>query len=151
MRTSIAAAGQPTGVPTAAPVIEPQWPAVSTVSGAISVPVHKKLKPKVISAIDVYLPAGAFVPPTMAFDGDATAPSPARAAVHAIRVLRRCFKGTSRWSRFEVRRSSVGGAARNHMSGRRSNHADPRQAPGLARPFPFTQRRAPSANRSVDV
>jgi hypothetical protein len=30
MRTSMSGAGQPAGVPTAAPVIEPQCPAVST-------------------------------------------------------------------------------------------------------------------------
>ena len=48
----MSAAGHPAGVPTAAPVIEPQWPAVSTVVGAISVPVHRKEEPKVISAID---------------------------------------------------------------------------------------------------
>ena len=41
MRTSISGAGQEAGVATAAPVTELQWPAVSTVSGAISVPVQR--------------------------------------------------------------------------------------------------------------
>ena len=50
MRTSISGAGQPAGVATAAPVIEPQWPAVSTQVGAISVPVHRNDWPNVISA-----------------------------------------------------------------------------------------------------
>ena len=36
---------------TAAPVSEPQWPALSTVSGEISVPVQPKA-PKVISATE---------------------------------------------------------------------------------------------------
>ncbi len=49
-RTSISAAGQPAGLATAAPVTEPQCPAVSTQSGAITVPVQRKLLPKVISA-----------------------------------------------------------------------------------------------------
>ena len=41
--------GHEAGEATAAPVTEPQWPAVSTVVGEISVPVHRKA-PKVISA-----------------------------------------------------------------------------------------------------
>ena len=50
MRTVISCGGQAAGVPTAPPVIEPQWPAVSTHVGAISVPVHRNALPKVISA-----------------------------------------------------------------------------------------------------
>jgi hypothetical protein len=50
MRTSISCGGQAAGEPTAAPVIDEQWPAVSTQRGAISVPVHKKDEPKRISA-----------------------------------------------------------------------------------------------------
>src|SRR5688572_2172340 len=42
IRTSIRAAGHATGDETAAPVIELQCPAVSTVFGSISVPVQRK-------------------------------------------------------------------------------------------------------------
>ena len=40
MRTLIAAAGHEAGDATAVDVSDEQWPAVSTVSGEISVPVH---------------------------------------------------------------------------------------------------------------
>ena len=39
-------------------MIEPQWPAVSTSVGAISVPVHRNDWPNVISATDGYAPGG---------------------------------------------------------------------------------------------
>jgi hypothetical protein len=47
----------------------------------------------VISATEVYLPAGALVPPTTAEEGDAAAPSAAHAAIQAMSVLRTWFKG----------------------------------------------------------
>jgi hypothetical protein len=50
MRTSISCGGQAAGEATAAPVIDEQWPAVSTQFGAISVPVHRNDEPKRISA-----------------------------------------------------------------------------------------------------
>src|SRR5262249_44181424 len=59
------------GVPTAAPVIEPQCPAVSTHVGAISVPVHRKDWPNVISATAGYAPGAASLPPTTAIEGAA--------------------------------------------------------------------------------
>src|SRR3954471_3806440 len=71
MRTSMSCGGQPAGVPTAAPVIEPQCPAVSTHLGAISVPVHRNDWPNVISATAGYAPGAASFPPTTACDGAA--------------------------------------------------------------------------------
>ena len=45
MRTLIAAAGQEAGDATAVDVSDEQWPAVSTVSGEMSVPVHWNSRP----------------------------------------------------------------------------------------------------------
>src|SRR5687768_4836814 len=84
MRTSIAAAGQDAGDATAAPVSDEQWPAVRTVSGEISVPVHWNMKPKLICATAGYSPAEALVPPTIASEGEAVRPSEA----HAIALVR---------------------------------------------------------------
>ena len=84
MRTSMSAAGHAAGVATAAPVIEPQCPAVSTVVGAMSVPVHRKEEPKVISAIDGYAPGAASWPPTMASEGAAVRASDVQAVAAAI-------------------------------------------------------------------
>ena len=53
----------------APPVIEPQWPAVSTVSGAISVPVQRKPLAMITSETDGNSPAAALEPPTIAIDG----------------------------------------------------------------------------------
>ena len=50
-------------------MIEPQWPALSTVSGAISVPVHRKPLAMMTSATDGNSPGPALVPPTIAIDG----------------------------------------------------------------------------------
>jgi hypothetical protein len=50
MRTSISCGGHAAGEATAAPVIEPQCPAVSTHVGAISVPVHRNEEPRWTSA-----------------------------------------------------------------------------------------------------
>ena len=50
---------------------EPQCPAVSTVLGAISVPVQRNTLPNVIRATDGYSPAEALFPPTTASDGAA--------------------------------------------------------------------------------
>jgi hypothetical protein len=44
--------GHCAGVVTPAPVSDEQWAAVSTVRGAISVPVHRKAFPSTTSAID---------------------------------------------------------------------------------------------------
>ena len=52
--TSYALGGRPTGVgtspPVAAPVSDPQWPAVSTQSGAIRVPLHPNEPPMAMFA-----------------------------------------------------------------------------------------------------
>ena len=55
MRTLIKAGGCEAGVATGAPVIELQWPALSTHVGEISVPVHRN-GPNVISATAEYSP-----------------------------------------------------------------------------------------------
>src|SRR4051812_24851553 len=86
MRTVMSCGGHEAGVATAAPVIEPQWPALSTVSGAISVPVHRK-PPNVIWATDGYSPGAVSVPPTTADDGAAVTASSAQAHASATRVL----------------------------------------------------------------
>src|SRR4051812_30945097 len=83
MRTSMSCGGQPAGVPTAAPVIEPQCPAVSTHLGAISVPVHRNDCPKVISATAGYAPGAASWPPTTAIDGAALSAMAAQGAARA--------------------------------------------------------------------
>ena len=80
--------GQDAGEATAAPVSEPQWPALSTVSGEISVPVHPKA-PKVISATEGYSPGEASFPPTIAIAGDAVRARMEPAAASADRLLRR--------------------------------------------------------------
>src|SRR5215211_5136535 len=72
--TSISAAGQAIGDDTAAPVTELQWPAVRTVSGAISVPVQRNAL-YVTSATAGYSPGSASSPPTTASDGDAVCAS----------------------------------------------------------------------------
>src|SRR5690242_4445585 len=88
MRTSISCGGHAAGVPTAAPVIEPQCPAVSTQVGAISVPVHRNDCPNVISATAGYAPGAASFPPTMAIEGAAVRARAAHAAASA-RLSRR--------------------------------------------------------------
>ena len=67
---------------------EPQWPALSTVSGEISVPVQPKA-PKVISATEGYSPGDASLPPTIAIAGDAVKARMEPAAASAYRILRR--------------------------------------------------------------
>src|SRR4051794_1071788 len=84
MRTLMSGAGQEAGVATAAPVTEPQWPAVRTTVGEISVPVHRKA-PKVTSATAGYLPAGAFWPPTIAKDGVAAIARTAAVIASSVR------------------------------------------------------------------
>src|SRR5262245_61273225 len=88
MRTFMSGAGQEAGVATAAPVTEPQWPAVSTTVGEMSVPEHRKA-PKVTSAIDGYLPAGASWPPTMAKDGVAAIARTAAVIASSVKRFRR--------------------------------------------------------------
>ena len=75
---------------TAAPVSEPQWPALSTVSGEISVPVQPNA-PKVISATEGNSPAPASLPPTMAEDGAAVKARAASATVDERTRRRRRF------------------------------------------------------------
>src|SRR3954452_10220607 len=79
-------AGQAAGDATASPVIEPQWPAVSTQLGAISVPVHRNDAPKVIRATEGYAPLAVAWPPTMAEAGAAPASrsAPATRAAHIV-------------------------------------------------------------------
>ena len=79
--------GHEAGEATAAPVIEPQWPAVSTVVGEISVPVHRKA-PKVISATAGNSFGPAFVPPTTADDGAAEKARMAAMTASSVRDLR---------------------------------------------------------------
>src|SRR4051794_24095524 len=86
--TSMSGAGQAAGAATASPVIEPQWPAVSTQLGAISVPVHRNEAPKVIRATDGYAPAAVLWPPTMAEAGEAPVRSSAPATTAARSVER---------------------------------------------------------------
>src|SRR4051812_31827962 len=93
MRTVISGAGHDAGEATAAPVIEPQCPAVSTQLGAISVPVHRNALPKVISATDGYFPAGAAWPPTIANDGLAVKASTAPAVTSACVIVLFRFMG----------------------------------------------------------
>src|SRR6185503_7668444 len=80
--------GQLAGVATAAPVTLPQWPALSTQSGVISVPVHRN-GPKVTSATEGYSPGLALPPPTTADEGAAVRPSSATAITDVTRILRR--------------------------------------------------------------
>ena len=82
-------------------MIEPQWPAVSTQSGATSVPVQRKLLPRWTSAIDGYAPAAASWPPTMAWDGAAVSASAAEAVAMAIESLRGLHESLQR--SFEAR------------------------------------------------
>src|SRR3954467_13440043 len=89
MRTSMSGAGHEAGVATAAPVTEPQCPAVSTHVGAISVPVHRNEGPKVISATDGYAPGAASWPPTTASEGEAVRASDVQAVAASVRSLRR--------------------------------------------------------------
>src|SRR3954469_10869264 len=86
--TSMSGAGQAAGDATASPVIEPQWPAVSTQLGAISVPVHRNAEPKVMRATDGYAPLAVLWPPTMAEAGVAPARSSAPATTAARNVER---------------------------------------------------------------
>src|SRR4051812_21718663 len=85
----MAAAGQAAGVETAAPVIEPQCPAVSTTVGEMSVPVHRNALPRMTSAIDGNSPAEALLPPTTALEGAAVRTRDAAAAAAARESLRR--------------------------------------------------------------
>ena len=64
-------------------------------SGAISVPVHRKDEPKVISATDGYAPGPASWPPTMASEGAAVRASDEHAVAAAIRSLRRRVMGAA--------------------------------------------------------
>src|ERR671921_19398 len=93
MRTSISGAGQDTGVATAAPVIEPQCPAVRTQFGAISVPVHRNESPSVTRATDGYGPAS--WPPTIAGEDAGATASAALAAASARMVLEERFIGAT--------------------------------------------------------
>src|SRR6478735_3864530 len=86
-------AGHDAGEATAAPVIEPQWPAVSTQFGAISVPVHRNDCPNVIRATDGYEPAS--WPPTIASDDAGATASAALADASARRVLMERFMGAT--------------------------------------------------------
>src|SRR3954465_6286179 len=84
MRTLISGAGHAAGDATAAPVIEPQWPAVRTQLGAISVPLHRNDAPKVIRATDGYGPASC--PPTLPGEDAGVIAS---AAIAVRRIFRR--------------------------------------------------------------
>src|SRR3954447_429787 len=88
MVTSMSGAGHDAGVATASPVIEPQWPAVSTQLGAISVPVHRNEAPKEIRAPDGWAPLAVWWPPTMAEAGAAPA-SRSALATRAARIVER--------------------------------------------------------------
>src|SRR4051794_20068902 len=86
-------AGHEAGDATAAPVIEPQWPAVSTQFGAIRVPVHRNDCPNVIRATEGYGPAS--WPPTIASEDAGAIASAALAAARARIVLRERFMGAT--------------------------------------------------------
>src|SRR5687767_4946155 len=88
MRTLMSCGGQLAGDATAAPVTLPQWPALSTQSGATRVPVHRN-GPKVTSATEGYSPGLALPPPTTAEEGAAVTPSSATAVTDMVRILRR--------------------------------------------------------------
>src|SRR3712207_1785269 len=112
IRTSIACGGYEAGDATlAAPVIEEQWPAVSTVSGEMSVPVHWKTTPKKICATAGYSSGEAFVPPTIAEDGAAESPREAQVSAHT-RVRRR-KRSMRRPTRHAARTCGLGLGARS--------------------------------------
>ena len=65
------------------PVIDPQWPAVITQRGAISVPVQPKEPPMVMFATYRNVPGRAAFPPTTACAGAGSATSAQDAAMSA--------------------------------------------------------------------
>ena len=90
MKTSISCGGYAAGEATPAPpVIDEQCPAVRTVSGAISVPVHRKPLAMTTSETEGNSFGPAFVPPTMAIDGEAESASAAHVPASARESLRR--------------------------------------------------------------
>src|SRR5690349_24548408 len=115
--------GWPIGMPSpVAPVIEEQWPALTTIVGVTSVPEHRKASSIVISATKGYLPAGTSVPPTTAW-ADET--GTALMAIVARRVRRRIRLPTN---------ESPGSCDRNNPGSGSSQQVDDALSARLDRP-----------------